>query len=97
MINMQLPRTGVLISYDISDDRGRSRAAATLSGRGWRAVYSGFVVADPTDDDLLALVNTCRAVGGESAHIFAIPWCEACVLTTAGNADETPPSQWVVV
>jgi CRISPR-associated protein Cas2 len=81
-------RQWTVVSYDISDDRRRTKVMKTLEGYGQRAQYSVFE-CDLRPPDLARLEAKLRAIiEDESDDIRIYLLCEACVgkVRTLGRA-----------
>lgn len=92
-MEMNLPLDAVLVSYDISDDRRRRRAARLLGSHGWKAVYSGFLI--PSDSDLDDVMVDLREMIAPTDLVMATPWCSSCGILTLGVPIEQPPRSWM--
>ena len=69
----------ILISYDIEDDKTRTKLAKKLLDFGPRVQFSVFE-ADITENELtklLGLINKVKLVENDSIRLYYI--CEACV------------------
>lgn len=88
----------MVISYDISDDRKRSKVANILEDYGKRVQYSVFEcrLDDKTLSKLLAKLKPF-AKGNDSIRVYQI--CEACLkkVILLGRAELTEEPRFLVV
>lgn len=88
----------VVISYDISDDGGRSKVASTLEGYGQRVQYSVFEcrIDEKTLKKLLDKIRTFPK-GEDSIRVYRI--CEGCLrkVTIMGRGQIKEESKFLVV
>lgn len=82
-------RNWVLVSYDIPDDKRRTKVMKTLSGYGRRVQYSVFECElRPADlDELKARLR--RLIAADLDDVRFYPLCEACLgkVTMLGKAE----------
>lgn len=94
---MRLPEAGILVSYDIGDDRRRLRVSNLLSGAGLRQLYSAFALPDLSKPAITVVLQGCQEQLRDADLVIATPFCPQCLLIANGPACEPWTSSPTVV
>jgi len=91
------PGEGVLVSYDVSNDRNRRRAAKLLDGIATRALYSAYLLPPTNDPTVRSLMDVLAGVVGDDDTVSATPFCGSCQVELSGEWREEPMgSEWLL-
>ncbi len=84
---------GWLVSYDVSSNRRRLKAADHLSAHGWRWFYSGFWLPGPqtSDNAIDGVLESVRQEVAPGDLVLAQRCCPRCLLRAFGSPIESPP------
>ena len=97
--NSRSPRGRFVVSYDITDDKRRTKVTKTIAGYGHRVQYSVFECL-LTKDDLAQLQERIQAaIDADKDDVRFYPLCESCVRrsTMLGKASLYEQESVIVV
>lgn len=82
-----------LLSYDVSADGRRAKVAARLERRGFRILYSSFVISGGRRE-AGAAYNEAQGIAADTDRLLLLRTCERCELTRIGAAPEAGGASW---